>query len=370
MADCRGDHWSPARCKYLSVILRFTEDDRGDGCEQMAKVLIIGGGAAGLESALRLADKGHEIVLLEKNDALGGKAAIYCCKASEECRRCGACLVSERVYQVKKHDLIQTVLSSRIVSIEESGGVFRVRAEHPGGQEEYEVAGMIAAMGFDTIDPRVRGEFGYGRYKPVITARDLEKMLSETGDWEKCLGSLPRIAFIQCFGSREASRGVPYCSRVCCLYTEKLAHILMDRISGAAVDVFYMDRQKYDPVYGAGIDGGIRYVRGMPSRVEYGPGESAALLYEDVKLSAVKKEYYDWIVLCHAVIPGKDTRETAELLGLDFDRYGFVMTVEGNVTNRGGILAAGSCTGPQTIVESIGSGQTAALRMLTHLASA
>lgn len=336
----------------------------------MARVLVIGGGPAGLASALHLAARNQEVILVEKDRQLGGSPRIYNCKAVGECRQCGACLAAERAYQVKSHPLIQVMTGYHVTSARAADGIYQVEVSGGQGTTGIEAAGIILATGFDLFDPAMRGEMGYRRLERVVTAREMEEtLINARGDWEEELGIMPRMAIIRCFGSREQSRGVPYCSRVCCLYSEKLARLLIDKVPGATVDVFCMDTQKYHPVYAAGHNDSVRYVRGMPARIDEDRNQNLIVKYEDSARSQVKQGHYDWVVLCSAVLPTKSNREVCDMLGIVLDNRGFIASVDGS-TNQVGVFAAGCCTGPKTIVESLSSGQTAAGQLLRHLSSA
>lgn len=336
----------------------------------MARVLVIGGGPAGLTSALYLAAGDQEVILVEKDENLGGNPRLYNCKTTDECRACGACLVAERVYQVHNHPLIQVMTESHLVTAHSEADIFRVEIGGVQGPLKVEVEGLILATGFDLFDPGMRSEMGYQRFEQVVTAREMEEALRNAeGDWEQELGVLPRIAIIRCFGSREQSRGVPYCSRVCCLYSEKLAQILIDRIPGATVDVFYMDTQRYHPVYATGSPNSIRYIRGMPARIDRDHSQTLIVRYEDGAKSQINQGHYDWVVLCPAVLPPRSDLGICEMLGVERDARGFIASIDGS-TSQKGVFAAGCCTGPKTIVESLGSGQTAAGHLLRHLTSA
>lgn len=319
-----------------------------------------------MASALYLADRNQEVILVEKDEHLGGSPQKYNCKAVDECRRCGACLVAERAYQVQNHPLIQVATGCHASAAWKVDGVFRVEL----GGKRVEVVGIILATGFDLIDPAVRGEMGYQRLSRVITAREMEETLIKAdGDWEAELGIMPRIAIIRCFGSREQSRGVSYCSRICCLYSAKLAQLLIDKIPGATVDVFCMDNQSYHPVYTADRTDSVRYIRGMPARIDRDRNQTLIVKYEDSALSQVEQGHYDWVVLCSAVLPTRSDREVCDMLGIVRDNRGFIASIDGS-TNQVGVFAAGCCTGPKTIVESLSSGQTAAGLLLRHLSSA
>ncbi|NLB17336.1 MAG: CoB--CoM heterodisulfide reductase iron-sulfur subunit A family protein [Syntrophomonadaceae bacterium] len=268
------------------------------------------------------------------------------------------------------------------------GEGFHIELNKGGTASEIQVSGIIMATGFDLFNPTRRPELGYSHLENVITAYEMEQLLNNgNGNWEEQLGSLARVAIIKCFGSREnrpgvtigdqdgdqslpefwqRRSGVSYCSRVCCLYSEKLAVALQDKIPGATLDIFCIDNQKYHPVYAAGENEGIQFIRGIPSRIYTGPGQTVVLGYEDGRSSLLTKEIYDWVVLCPAVLPGEKGRGLSEILQISRDVHGFIVSRAG-FTDQEGIFAAGSCTGPQTILESLHSGRTAAENLLMSL---
>jgi len=354
----------------------------------VAGILVVGGGPAGLESSWHLAERGQEVILIEADEELGGRPRWYTCKAVDQCRKCGACLVSEKVYRVENHPAIKVMTGTEVSKAYHNGTGFQIKLSRGEAVVEIQVAGIIMATGFDLLSPARRPEMGYAHLDNVVTAHEMEQMLAKgSGDWEDLLGAMARIAIVKCFGSRESipgvtigdqdgdqslpgfwkhRSGVPYCSRVCCLYSEKLAVVLQDKIPGATVDIFGIDNQKYHPVYAVGQNEGYRLIRGIPSRIYPGPGQAVSLRYEDGQRSLLSEGVYDWVVLCPAVLPGDKGRGLSEMLQVARDGHGFIVSRAG-FTDQPGVFAAGSCTGPQTIVESLHSGQTAAENLLMSL---
>jgi heterodisulfide reductase subunit A len=110
---------------------------------------------------------------------------------------------------------------------------------------ELKVASVIVATGFDAFDARLKSEYGYGAYENVITGLQFERLSSASGPTfgEIKLHDKPinDVVFIQCVGSRDRNLGNPYCSRVCCMYTAKQAHLVREKLPEARITVFYMD---------------------------------------------------------------------------------------------------------------------------------
>lgn len=318
-----------------------------------------------MSAAMELAGQGHNIVLVEKSERTGGSPRLYNCKAIDVCQKCGACLAAELAYKVENEPLIEVLLDSNLLEIESLGNGFSARIDNAGTVKTVKIKGVIIAIGAAVINPAIRPEFGYGRYHNVLTIRDLEHMLSDASDWESVLGKLPQLAFIQCFGSRDPACGVPYCSRVCCMYAPQMAHKLMDKVPGATVDIYYMDRQQYQDIYNAQPTNGIDYIRAIPARAANTPNGQVELVYEDADSQGGVTASYDWVALCPAIVPSEDIKEIAAKIGVNIDQYGFLEMKA--VDKKSGVFAAGVCAGPLSIIESIASGRLAAEQLMLEL---
>ncbi|MDD5448249.1 MAG: CoB--CoM heterodisulfide reductase iron-sulfur subunit A family protein, partial [Actinomycetota bacterium] len=145
---------------------------------------------------------------------------------------------------------------------------------------EVEIGAIIVATGYDTFDPSRKPEFGYSENVNVMTGLEFERLVSASGptggkviigrDKKGEGGFEPKkVAFIHCVGSRDESVGNQYCSRVCCMYLAKQAHLLKDKLPDAEVTVFYMDVRAFGKGFEEFYDRvrreGIRYIRGNPS---------------------------------------------------------------------------------------------------------
>jgi len=330
----------------------------------MAEVMIIGAGAAGLEAGLTLARQGIASVIVEKAAEPGGQARRYNCKAIDGfCQSCGVCLVHQKVARVREEELIELHISSEVTGIERNRTGYSVTFRAGESVERLQVRSILLALGLSLLPLDRKGEFGYARLPGVITAVELETIMREVPE---SLGPAPRVAFIQCTGSRDTRGGVPYCSRVCCFYVPKLAGLLRHRLPGARTDVFYMDRQRYESIY-QHRSPGISYVRAMPGKVFPTSRGRLELRYDNPATGAVTAEVYDWVILCPPLLPGSDVAYLASLLGVNRDDHGFINVTGGVITNREGVFAAGACTAPMSILESITSGQAAAGEMSRYL---
>jgi heterodisulfide reductase subunit A-like polyferredoxin len=241
-------------------------------------------------------------------------------------------------------------------------------------EREIEVGAIIVAVGYDIFDPTLKPEYGYGKYKGVITSLEMERLFSPSGPTEGEViidGKCPhRFVFIQCVGSRDQTVGNPYCSRVCCMYTAKHAYGIVDRVPGAQVTVCFIDVR----AFGKGYEGfyervqrkGVKYCRGLPSEVFARDG-ALVVRGEDTLLSRPYEEEADCVVLACGLQPPRGLPDIAGILGLAVDDTGFLREADPHdpvITARPGIFLAGCCEAPKDIPDSVAEANGAAAKAL------
>ncbi|HIQ00537.1 MAG TPA: CoB--CoM heterodisulfide reductase iron-sulfur subunit A family protein [Anaerolineales bacterium] len=236
---------------------------------------------------------------------------------------------------------------------------------------EVEVAAIIVATGFDLIDPRTKPEFGYGVYPSVLTGLEFERLSSASGPTAgKVLlnGKEPKdVVFIHCVGSRDPHTGVPYCSRICCMYAAKHAHLVRDKLPDARITVFYMDVRAfgkgYEEFYDRVKHERVMYRRGEPSEI-YRRGDRLVVRAEDTLLRRTVEVEADLVVLATAVVPRADGAAVADLLGLARSPDGFFQEAHPKFrpveSNRPGVFLAGCCQGPKDIPDTVAQAKAAA----------
>ncbi len=249
-------------------------------------------------------------------------------------------------------------------------------------QEEFvdlEVGAIIVATGFDLIDPCTKPEFGYGVYPQVMTGVEFERLSSASGPTMGKVtvnGKEPRdVVFIKCVGSRDPHTGVPYCSRVCCMYTAKHAHLVRDKIPDARITVFYMDVRAfgkgYEEFYDRVKHERVLYRRGEPAEV-YRRGDKLVVLAEDTLLGQPIEVEADLVVLATAIVPRADVADTAAVLGLERSPDGFFQEAHPKLrpvdSNLEGIFLAGCCQSPKDIPDTVAQAKAAASSALGMLA--
>jgi heterodisulfide reductase subunit A len=243
---------------------------------------------------------------------------------------------------------------------------------------ELEVGAVVVATGFDPFDAKRKPEFAYGRYPNVITGPEFERLASASGPTKgkiKLNGQEPKeIVFVHCVGSRDKQEGGEYCSRICCMYTAKQAHLAHDRIAGARITVFYMDVRAFGKGFEEFYDRvraeGVTYRRGNPSEV-FRRGDKLIVRAEDTLLGKTVEVPADLVVLAVGIQPRADAGQVAEMLGLGFSEDGFFAELHPELrpvdTARPGVLLAGTCQSPKDIPDTVAQAKAAAAGAIVEL---
>ncbi len=237
---------------------------------------------------------------------------------------------------------------------------------------------IVVATGYDQFDPKLKPEYGYARYENVLSGIEFERLCSASGPTQGKIqlnGQEPkRVVFVQCVGSRDKTVGNEYCSRVCCMYTVKQAHLVRERIPDAKITVCYMDIRAFGKGYEEFYDRvqreNIHFRRGNPSEI-YKRGPSLVVRGEDTLLGEPYEEETDLVVLATGLVPRKGAADIGKLLGLFQTPDGFFQearTEETIATSRAGIFLAGCCQGPKDIPDTVAQASGAASLACVQLA--
>ncbi len=247
---------------------------------------------------------------------------------------------------------------------------------------EVKVGSVIVATGYEVFEPlEMRQEYGYGKYPNVITAMQFERLLSSFGPTEGKAkrpsdGEKPKsIAWIQCVGSRSKQLGFPYCSRVCCMYATKEAAITKEAEPDTDMTIFYMDLRAYGKDFQEYYDNakelGVRYIRGRPSSVYQNEDKSITIRYMDTHTREVTEKTVDLLVLSTAIMPSKDNKRLAEVLGIEVDESGFLKSEsilsDPIQSTRKGVYLAGCNQGAKDIPDSVAMGSGAAAKAMVPI---
>lgn len=319
--------------------------------------LIIGGGIAGVVVALDLARLGIPSTLIEKEPSLGGLSASLSCKASESCNRCFACVVDKRISEIYQNQDISILTQTEVVDAKKNGEGYQVTLKRRWERIDRRASAIVIAAGIDPFDASEKVEYGYGRYRNVITAKDLDEMLRFRGALFRASdGLMPkRVAFFQCVGSRDESIGRLYCSQICCAFALRLIRALRYKHPEVSVTFLYMDIQPAGASFQTLLescrqDRGIRFIRSLPSKVYHSPRtETLRVRFIDPEREDVVEEPFDLVVLSVGMSLRKNAKHLAVLFGLKLTEEGFFAPPP----PRTGLFVAGACSGPKDIDRSI-----------------
>ncbi len=333
--------------------------------------LVIGGGVAGMQASLDIANTGFDVSLVEGKKQLGGHAVLL--QRTFPTGEPAAELVGSLLKRVIAHPHIRVLCEARVTNVSGFVGNFVISVQHGKETSEFKVGVIIVATGFELFDPRRKPELGYGVYPQVITTLDFERLVA--GGEILVNGKSPRrVVFIQCVGSRDQTLGNPYCSRVCCMVTAKQAQTVRQLLPEAQVTVFYMDVRAFGKGFEVFYDevrqDQVCYRRGSPSEIIHRDGR-AVVRAEDTLLGELVEVEADLVVLAVGMIPSADTQALVALLKLARSGDGFLMEAHPKLrpvdTVMAGIFLAGCCQGPKDISESIAQARAASAAALIPL---
>jgi heterodisulfide reductase subunit A2 len=232
---------------------------------------------------------------------------------------------------------------------------------------DIEVGAVILSPGYETFDPILRNDFGYGKMANVVTSLDFERILCSTGPYEGEIrrpsdGKHPKkIAWIQCVGSRQVLEGGnSYCSAVCCTYAQKQVILAKDHEADIEATIFHNDVRAFGKDFERYYQRtenlpGVRFIRSYVTvRSEVPETRNVKIRYSTTD-DGVKEEEFDLVVLSVGLIPPQDVQELAKKFGVELNIHNFCKTNPTNPieTSRQGIFISGAFQGPIDIPESV-----------------
>jgi heterodisulfide reductase subunit A len=421
--------------------------------------LVVGGGIAGIQAALEIADAGHPVYLVEREPSIGGHMIQL--DKTFPTLDCSSCILTPKMTRVGSHPNIELLSLSRVEEVSGYIGNFRVKirkkaryidAEKCNGcglcQEkcpiktasefdmglgkrkaiytpfaqavpnipvidtehctyflkgkcrlceqvcergaidfeqqdevvELEVGSAILASGFGIFDPTPIARYGYGRLNNVITSLEFERLVSSSGPTggEITLkdGTTPRsVAIVHCVGSRDKNYH-EYCSRVCCMYALKYAHLIKEK-TAAEVYNYYIDMRcfgkGYEEFYERLSGEGVTFIRGKVGEItdQAGSNEEKGKLVvvaEDTLLGVLTRVPVDMVILCVALEPPPDVAAMARLFNISRSADGFFLErhpkLDPVATTTDGVFVVGCAQGPKDIPDTVAQASAAAARVL------
>ena len=440
--------------------------------------LVIGGGVAGIQAALEIAESGHPVYLVERQGTIGGHMAMF--DKTFPTLDCAACILTPKMVAVGQNPNIELMVLSEVQEVQGRAGAYRVKvlrhatrvdadtcvacadcaqfcpvvvpsefdvgiatrkaiyipfpqavpnaylvdAEHctwilSDGKKcgacvkkcgkaaihldardevvELEVGNIVVATGYQAFDARRIERYGYGKHPNVLTALEFERLTNASGptggkivlktlkhnkrtkqdEWVfDPEGPKPTaVAILHCVGSRDRNYNA-YCSRVCCMYSLKFAHLVREKLPEARCIEFYIDMRAfgkgYEEFFERIQEEGVFVVRGRSARVVEREGR-LYLRGEDILADQVVETPIDMVLLSVGLEPKADAGSLAGILGIDRAEGGWFNELDSNTepnsTERGGIFVAGACQGPKDIPDTVAQASAVAAQVLQTIVS-
>lgn len=254
------------------------------------------------------------------------------------------------------------------------------------------VGHIIVATGFQLFDAGRVAQYGYGKLPNVLTSLEFERLINaagptegeivsrsqdKKGNWifEKGSPVPKKVGLIHCVGSRDENY-YAHCSKVCCMYSLKLAHLVKEKLPEAEVYEYYIDMRAfgkgYEEFYNRINDEGIHIIRGRTAQVTQS-GESMIMRSEDLVNGRLLETEVDMVILSVGLEPRKETRELAKMLGIETDATGWFKSryelADPAGTQSPGIHIAGVCQGPKDIPDTVAEASAAAAGVIQNILS-
>ena len=326
--------------------------------------MVVGGGIAGMTSALSLARQGHLTHLVEREEVLGGQARyLYRTWKGEDIQA----NLQDLIAQVEAEPNIQLHLTSRLTDVSGFVGNFSTTLDNGSETRTIDHGATVLATGATELEPE---EYLYGRDSRVKTSLELDRMF-QTDD--PALQEAKSAVFIQCVGSREPER--PYCSRICCTHSIQSALELKRRNPDMDVYVLYRDIRTYgekEDLYTEARRAGVIFIRySREEKPEVQAGDSRLMVrVTDPILGQPLEIHADLLTLAAAIVPRVD-QELVDFFKVPLNDDGFFAERHAKMGPSefatDGMFLCGLAHYPKSIDESISQGKAAASKAMTLL---
>jgi heterodisulfide reductase subunit A2 len=429
--------------------------------------LVIGGGIAGIQASLEIANSNNIVYLVEKSGTIGGKMATF--DKTFPTLDCAACILTPKMVEVNQNPNIRLMSYCEVLEVKGEAGNFSVRIlqkarkvnvttcigcgtcaekcpaqapsefdfgttlrkaiyipfpqavpnkylvdaesciylkngkckacvkacpvpdcinlDEPDKEIIINVGNIIIATGYKPFDAKRMEQYGYGKFQNVLHSLEFERLLNASGptggnihlrsqdkkgNWIFTSES-PKpesLAIIHCVGSRDKNYN-KYCSRVCCMYSLKFSHLILEKLPEAEVYEYFIDMRAfgkgYEEFYERIKDEGASIIRGKTAKVEEQDGK-LLLRGEDILKGELIENKVDMVILSVGLEPGEDTLKIAGMLKIPLSEGGWFEELNYDLnptgTLRGGVILAGTCQGPKDIPDTVAQGSAAAARVI------
>jgi quinone-modifying oxidoreductase subunit QmoB len=355
--------------------MRYSSLPKPEAVEVQNRVMVVGGGVSGMSAALNAAGAGMDVVMVEKEDALGGFAKSLHKIFPKDLKLTAYPEpdVDAMISEVEASEKITVYKGAQVGRIEGAPAMFEVTINQGAEKINHKIDSVVLAAGWQPYDPNKLEHLGYGKNPNVITNVEFEKMAAagkivRPSDNQ----AVKSVLFIQCAGSRDDDH-LPYCSNVCCAASLKQATYVKDQNSEAETYIVYKDIRAnghYEEVYKKVQKMGVTFIKGEVEAVE--PGDEAGAMVQVADLLIDEQLFIDvdLVVLATGMVPttlDTDVLNLTYRLGPELPErdYGFPSShfiCFPYETQRTGIYAAGAVRTPMDLASCLDDGAGAAAK--------
>jgi heterodisulfide reductase subunit A len=242
---------------------------------------------------------------------------------------------------------------------------------------EEEVGAVVVATGYDLYTMQALGEYGGEKYEDVVNGLEFERILSASGPTGGEIrrpsdGKIPKsVVFVQCSGSRDTEKHLPYCSKICCMYTAKHAMMYRHRVPDGQATVFYIDvrtgGKSFDEFYMRTVEEDkVLYLRGKVSKI-FKEGDKLIVWGVDTLTGKKVEVEADMVVLAMAMVKADGVQDLLKKLKIATDIHGFLAEAHPKLrpveSLNAGFYLAGCALGPKDIPETVAQASAAAAKV-------
>jgi len=340
-------------------------------------ILVVGAGPTGLSAAHGAASVGRKVVLVEKEDRLGGAPILSGYAKLVPSGEWAKDAIGRMVQRVESNPAVTVHKSTRVTKLEGGPGNFTATLS---GGKTVQAGAVILGTGFTHFDAINKPEWGFGTFPDVVTTTQVEQMVGAGKIACPSDGRTPeRVAILLCVGSRDRQIGREWCSKICCTVSTNLAIEIKELSPSTDVFIYYMDIRTFglyeDKFYWASQEEyGTKFVKARIAEVTIAPdGKRLLVKGEDTLVKRPIVIPFDLVVHAIGMDPNEDNPEISQVFGVGLEKHGFLDRGEHYTSTftstKPGIYVGGSALGPEDIDTCISHGLAMAMRAVGDLAA-
>ena len=338
-------------------------------------VLVVGAGPTGLAAAHGVASVGRRVVLVEKQDTLGGAPILSGYAKLVPSGEWAKDAIGRMIKRVEDSPLVEIHKGARVTKLVGEAGNFTATLS---SGKTVQAGAVILGTGFTHFDAINKPEWGFGTYPDVVTTTQVEQMVGAGKIACPSDGRTPeRVCILLCVGSRDRQIGREWCSKICCTVSTNLAMEIKELSPETDVYIYYMDIRTFglyeDKYYWKSQEEfKTKFVKARIAEVTMAPdGKRLLVKGEDTLVKRPIVIAFDLVVHAIGMDPNEENPEIAKVFGVGLEKHGFIERGEQYTSTfsstRRGIYVGGAALAPEDIDTCISHGLAMAMRAIGDL---